>query len=513
MPADRKGTTVGIHVGASRISGIAARITGADARVLASASVDMPPGAVHEDGLDPAVAGPALRRLVRNLGVKATQANIAVAVTGDHVRSLRLPDAARSERAGMVRGELEGLGLLPPGTGAFDSIWVPVPSPDGGRRQSDVAAYFLREHEIDTHEAAFDAAGLLISGIEPTDLAVVRAVLSEERERPIAVLNVGEDASDLIFTDGGAVRLARRIPGGIRDLVDLPETLSLGAGASVPDIPGFALETVGGDPLQRSFLILEVTRTFAFYVRDLPDAPPIEELVISGPPLVAGAQSALADSVGIPVRLARIPRLEPIAPSSTDIEWIAAFGAALTSSPHGLPKLHLARNLRQSLRRRRGPVVVRMGIGASLLVLAAAAFGRWSLQVSQDWAEEARRDEVKAIERLRALRAPALKRRAVGEQARALKAGVDIPVPRLLARLAVSTTPGVGIQRFDLLPDGGVRIEGEALAARQVQAFAQAIGDGGELRGAYFEMMRQEADGRVRFRIAARHRAGDGEGS
>ncbi|MFM7323261.1 MAG: hypothetical protein ACKO5K_17330 [Armatimonadota bacterium] len=518
MAMDNKATTIGIHVGSDRITGIATRGAGAEARVLASASVDLPPGAIHEDGIDPGVAGPALRRLVRNLGVRATQAHLAVPIAGDHVRSLRLPDATGAERVTMVRGELEGLNLLPTGTGAFDAIWVPVPNSEGGRRQSDVSAYFLREHEIDSYEAAFDAAGLLIAGIEPKELAVVRGILAEERERPVAVLNVGEDASDLILTDGNQVRLARRIPGGIHDLVGATAPVPAGAGvagapAGLPDIPGFAMETAANDPMTNSFLVLETTRTFAFYLRDLPDAPPIEELILSGPGTVVAAQAALADAVGIPVRCARLQRLEPLVPSTTDTEWIGAYGAALGATPHGLPKLHIARNLRQSRSRRRAPIVVRMGIAASIVVLASAAFGRWTLGVSTEWAAEARGDEMKAVEQLRSSRAPAIQRRAIADQALGLKQAADIPVPQLLARLALATTPGVGIHRMELLPDGVVRIDGDAVSSRSVQAFAQAIGNGRELKGAFFEMMRQEPDGMVRFRISARYRAGNGGGA
>lgn len=291
--------------------------------------------------------------------------------------------------------------------------------------------------------------------------------------------------------------------------VQMPSVAGTG---SLPDIPGFSVDSGSADPFVDSFLLREVKRTFAFYLRDFPEAPEIDELIVAGPATVGMAQAGISEAVGLPVRIARIARLEPLVPLSSDVEWMAAYGAALSHGATYLPKLQIARGARLSLSRRRGPIVVRMGIAASVLVLASAGLGRWNLALSTEWAAASRASEMEIVESLKARRAPELRSRAAAEKAFALHRAASIPAGRVLARLAIAGSPGVGIQRLDLLPDGAVRIEGEARSSRDVQAFVQSIGRGGELIGAYFETMRQEPSGVVRFRIAARHRADGGGG-
>jgi Tfp pilus assembly PilM family ATPase len=550
--ANDSNENLGIVIDSRAITAIQARILNGRLEVLSRGRIETPPGAV--DGAvieDPERVAQALRNLVRDMGVRSRSASIALLSPGYAMRTVRLPEVPQEERRALVRGELEGLGALPYGYGAFDFLWVPLRS-ESGKRQADAHTYYCSDPEADSLRETLRMAGLLTARIEPASLAMMRTFLvSQLVPKPIALICPAEKHTDLCIHDGKMVQSIRRIPSGWQDIVsssreaespfytgtddaekggfpfDLPppqeewpsahlarETDALDA-EDAPQHRNQEREESGGITQHSAvFLTSEIARSLAFYAREYPTAAKPQAIAILGPaPIVQILSSLLEKSLPLPIQ-AQNPlsalNMPPPIPASTggeEDEYVTAVGVALAGMASTIPVVDLSRQEDQALARKRAPAVLLAGMAGSTLWMVAAAAASLTLFFLESNAQTESIQITQEITKIKEERAPLLLRAEAYAAANAAAAKSQLPVAAVLGRTAAAAQPGIMLTRLGVSSDGKVSLEGNALNTVSMQQFALDVGRGVSIKYPSFEMMKQDDKGGLTFRIVGAARA------
>lgn len=501
-------TEIGVYVAADRVVVHAPATADFRSRTMVQGSFPMPAGGWVGNLPKASSVVPLLRRWLRENGLRPRRIRLVYDFPQTRFRALRLPAMPESDRVAVIRGELELLAGDQFPIAAFDYLWIESPSTEQGRRDADVAAFFLTESELSEFEQICTGVGAILEGVEPATLAAIRSTLAELPAEPVAVLNGEGDACDLVLSDGEEVRVVRRIPGGLRG-TDRATGSVVGVSDDAPDIPGFAASAqvapLGFDSASGvRFVASEVSRTLAFFARSIPDIAPIRTVHVLGLPGDPERLAAAGDGVGLEwVPVADIGNPEPAA----DTGFTAARGTTIAELPHRFRALSLKRQERQARMRRRAPIFVRLAVTASILVIISAVYSTLTISMDEDRAIRGKLDETTRIEELSRRRGDRLRRQAVVDAARVLERDAALPVPELLGRLAAATTAGVSVGRFEIRKDGTVKIEGDAVGARNIEQFADAMGRRGRFSDLAFDSLRQAKEGTISYEIVARYRS------
>ncbi len=275
------------------------------------------------------------------------------------------------------------------------------------------------------------------------------------------------------------------------------------------DDPEDGADADGTQALPRgSFLVSEVVRTLAFYARENDERVHPRALVILGPDEVTREfEPLLAPSLSIPVSaanpLASMELPVPAAAQPAANEILAAAGAALASmaSDIGVPHIDLSQQEKAVQARRRAPRALAAGMAGTTIWLCLAAIAAIVLMLMESRALGRSAFLSEEIARIQQERAPALRYFELSQAARAAQKGVEIPVEPVMGRVAVSTTPGVGLTTLKVEPAGKVTIEGKSLGVGNVQRFAYSLGAGKSVYLPTIESMKRDQQGVVSFRI------------
>ncbi|MCW3097139.1 MAG: type pilus assembly protein PilM [Chthonomonadaceae bacterium] len=550
--ANDSSENIGIVIDAHSIIAVQARIVNGRVEVISRGKIETPPGAV--DGAvieDPERVAQALRNLVRDMGARSRTASAALISPGYTMRTVRLPEVPPAERRALVRGEMEELGALQYGAGAFDFLWVPLRS-EGGKRQADAHTYYASDAEVDSLRETLRMAGLLTARIEPASLAIMRAyLLSQLVPQPIALICPAEKHTDLCIHDGKMVQSVRRIPSGWQDIVpsakienslfytagndtetrpsqyDMPSPLAKWPSAHSPresdpsDAAGPSAQESpengeSGSLTQHSaaFLASEIARSLAFYAREYPAAAKPQALAILGPASIVQILTPLLEkSLPLPIQ-SQAPlaafSMAPPATASPEVEtgdYATAIGVALAGTENTIPVVDLAHLEDQALARKRAPAVLLAGMAGSTLWMLIAAVASISLFFMESNAQGERIRIAQEIAKVKAARAPLLARAEASAAANAAAAKTQLPVAPVLGRVAASAQPGIMLTRLSVSPDGKVGIEGNALNTVSMQQFALDVGRGISIKYPTFEIMKQDDKGGLSFRIVGATRA------
>ena len=262
------------------------------------------------------------------------------------------------------------------------------------------------------------------------------------------------------------------------------------------------------------FIVSEVSRSVAFYLRDRREEAAPRALVILGAPDVSRAfQELLHDTQPFPVvpaRSASRPLFEAFAgaDSATLEDLVAVFGAAAAAAgiDGGIPRLDLAQHEQFVRERSRRTAVAVTGVAACslwLLLSAGAAVGLSTLEYSAQVELGQIRGEVERIQRERA---PLLRQQQISAAARAAREKVHVPASSVLGRVAAAANPGIALRALQVNADGRVTLEGSAIATAHVQRFALELGRGRSLRLPVIENIKRDQAGQLTFRIAGKFR-------
>ena len=260
-------TQVGLHIDPRRASAVAVDRK----RVVAAASVELPPGAVTDAGV------PEIDKLAESLrdlfsrGDFGRQVYMGLSVQHGVVRLLDMPLIEdESEREAAVRFQASEAIAMPVEEAILDYAFVgqTVTPPAGARMQIVLAA--ARRGPVGEFVEAVQAAGLRPLGLELEPFALVRALgdPAVENEAPRLYCHIGCTAAVLAIAVGHTCMFTRSAPPSGHGLV-------------------------------------EHVRMLLGYHASQPGATPVSEVVVSGAgPDGNVSLSALGVPEGIPVRFA-----------------------------------------------------------------------------------------------------------------------------------------------------------------------------------------------------------------
>jgi len=548
---------VGIFIDARTIMVAQARMQGGRMEVLALASMDTPTESVENaDVLDPFRVAQAIKSLLKEMNLQPRAVSVALAQQGYWLRTVRLPDVPASERNQLVRNELEETGALPIRSGTVDFLWIPAPS-EPGKRMIDAVTYYTNDALVDHMRDALAQAGLQLTRLEPGSISVVRGYLaSRPVTEPVAVLSVAQKHSDLCIHDGRAVRSMRRIPSGWADVIAKPNAASPfytyeeeAEDAATPrqghsqrdsglwKLPGETVEpgvSEFRDPVRTAspqpddfqepvesvlmrgsfstdagFLASEVVRSLAFFAREYPEASkPLYVYVLAPVDVIDKLAPALAANLPLPVKSGdpmaqlQLPRAAQVAHSGIAEGLLPAVGCAIGGDDATLPTLDLSRQLDRVKAGKRAPAVLLAGMAGSTLWMVAAAVASITLTLLESNVRTVDIHIHTETVRLRAERAPLLKRAEINANAKALQAKSQVPASSVLGRVAAATPPGIAVKRLAVGADGKMTIEGDAINTKTMEQFARNLSESAAIKFPAFDTIHQDDKGGLTFRIA-----------
>ena len=562
MPADTRGTSIGIVVTHDTTLAAQVRVRGGRVEVVTWGALATPPESMDGAAIaDSSRVATPIRALKRDLNLRERGVAFALLSPGYGMRAIRLPDVPENERRTLVRGELEDAAAIPVGNGAFDMLWVPVRTEDG-KRQADVSAYYVSDQTVESTADVVRQGGFELDGIEPASIAMIRAVVtSTTPPRPLAIICPSEKHSDLCVHDGERVRLLRRIPAGWSDLHAAAEEeaaaqrmLGTGDESEYRDKPEPGVPTATGiwseegdfpevvnQPLQRpaappaafampemaptpaleraspsQFLASEVTRTLAFYSREHPDAARPEALVVLGPgSVVRDFRRALASSVPIPLAttdpLASIDVAKPATSGSAESDshlLLTAIGVALGAAhvEPSLPQIDVSQQEQAAKGRRRAPVLLLAGMAGSTLWMLGAAVAAITLSFLESNARSENASIMAEIGRVKEEHAALLKASEIGNAAKAAYDKTAVPAAAVLGRVAASSVPGVSVIGVKVNSDGKLSVDGKALNEAAMQEFVVLLTRGSAVRGPVSQTIRIDK-GSITFTVSGAFRS------
>ncbi|NLI01575.1 MAG: hypothetical protein GX446_19035 [Chthonomonadales bacterium] len=465
---------------------------------------------------DPARLGAAIRALLRGMRSRASSASVVLLPSASAMRSFRMPDAPAREQRLLVRGELEQTGALPIGAGVFGFLWLPAPTEDD-RKEADVFAFYADDALVDGVREALRVANLRLDAIEPYSVATMRAFLvSRPDSGPVAMLCPWEDHTDLCIHDGEQVRYMRRIPGGWDEIRYLRSAVAQSAGDGVKPLGvsdagqpvGFAPVPLGSDASSSSanFLAAEVARSFAFYSREYKDSDVPRALVILSPRTFAGPiASAIEGVVPIPV-VTDDPAVwldvpEPSEGEQGALGYLAAAGVGLGDVGQILPRVDTSRQEAAAIKRRQAPNVLLMGMAASTVWMLLVVVASVALAFMQMSAEGERIRLKVAIDAEWAKREAPLRSQELFAAARRAQLKVALPAPTVLGSIAQAYIDSLSIRTIKIETGGKVTIEGDAASPESMQMFAANLAKTPGVHSPTFDMMHQDENGNLSFRI------------
>jgi type IV pilus assembly protein PilM len=426
------------EIGAGIVSATEVEVRGGHARVLKHGSAPAPRGiwdnlAGGREGL-----AQAIRSAAASGGIRCARAIVAVPRRYVTVKYARLPQGSADQVAGMVRYEAQQYVPFPIDEVVFDHQIVS----DAGDDMTTVMVVAARRSLVNDLLAAFDRAGIEISSVSVTSLALAEHIRGEAM--PVAVLSVEDDRLDVAVAAAGRVLFSREADMG--DVTD---------GGSDPDV-----------------LVGEVMRSLSAYQNEHRSRP-VERVVLASQ---RGADSDLRDRLAAALQVAvqDLPEAQAI-----------GVGLALQQSTGAMSTVNLLpaqRIERRAEARRRA--LTRL---TAVVVCALLAVGAWAIQ--QGMAAQARERKLATVEnrRLRALQAALKTTQAQRErvvrmhEAVARGLGRDRPVVDVLKAVsdALPADGGVFLTQLTFDRNGPVVIHGSARGHQAATAFLAGLQDSG----------------------------------
>jgi len=213
---------VGIDIGHSSVAMAQVEPSGNTLRILHLGKAPVPPDTVA-DGVvvDPDAMGYAIRDLMRELGISATMANVAVAGPAVVVRTVKMPVMSEDALRKSIRFEA---GRYVPSSieESYIDFEIVGESDDG---QMSVLIVASPRDMVESKVRAVQSAGLDVENVEVEAFAQFRALveaddLSDFESHTVALVDVGGEATEVTVVDHGAFSLTRSIPIGGTALTD-----------------------------------------------------------------------------------------------------------------------------------------------------------------------------------------------------------------------------------------------------------------------------------------------------
>ncbi|MFN8139412.1 MAG: type IV pilus assembly protein PilM [Fimbriimonadales bacterium] len=312
---------IGIDIGHSNIKLAQVEPAGSKMKVTGVGIIPTPPGAVG-DGVctDPQSVGSAIRQAMREYGLSATTANVAVAGAPVVVRTVKMPAMPEATLRKSIRFEA---GRYVPSSVEDSYIECEVIGEleDG---QMEVLVVASPKDLVESRVAAAEAAGLDVEIVDTESFALFRTLVEMDQafhswETAIAIVDLGDDQTKVSVVDGGRFALTRCIPIGGRALTQALQTYfklseeEAENGKHALDLRPLCVEEPMENPPLRVIqpmvdeLLREVRRSLNYFQSQQADqrqARAVSNIYLcGGGSLMAGARDYFAHKLGLTVEL------------------------------------------------------------------------------------------------------------------------------------------------------------------------------------------------------------------
>lgn len=490
------GPVLGISFTDDAVQAVVVRPTPAgDVQISTAVAAPLPPGVIENGEVRHVEAlADALRKLLAANQIAVRNAVLGLPSRVVTTRTINIPPVPDKERSAVVRGEIEHLNALPPGTGAFDYVRLVSASSDGAPVASakssghSVLFYAALRPTIETYRAAAQAAGLRVVGMEPWDFGAMRTAYPGLVAKPLALaISLGAYHTSLLFLQNGAPVYSRRLDVGIHQMLvpelsptptgqaggwqmfDVEETSEIGSVPADPDLvaPGEANaeamsnalfgDRIGKAGAARETLALEVGRSLEYFRREFRASLDELDIVLLPNNLdLAGLPVYMATALEQDVHfvyafehVAAGPGIPPHFLEEEGVAYAPALGLALGALGAGrfaaMPRFDLGVEDVAVVRARRAPRLL-VGAAATSAALLILGTGLGALIRLRHAPVQQELRTVKSAEQVVNLREKALI--AEQEQHQQLVYGIraqNVPWTNVLHELGQAIIPGVGI--------------------------------------------------------------------
>lgn len=276
-------------------------------------------------------------------GIKAKNVVIGLPSNKTFTTIIEVPASTEAELKSTLRYQLDQ--YIPMAINEAKVDWAPLgPSLHDPAMQevlisSTANAYAEEQLEL------IEGLGFNVIGAEPDPIAMVRSLMPANTSDGQLIINIGEQSTDLAITQGGAPRLIRTIPTGLRSMVSAAvQNLNVEESQARQFILKFGLapDRLEGQVYRAveatlDAFAVEITKSIKFFQTRYPSAP-VGGVIVSGfgailPgfPEYISAKTGIQSVLGNPWQYVQVPQalqqqLAPIASEFATVVGLAQRG-------------------------------------------------------------------------------------------------------------------------------------------------------------------------------------------
>ena len=311
-----KAGVIGLDIGATcvRAAEVIPGAKGSPGTLVRYAEMPLPLGAIRDGEVeDSAVVSQALRRMWSAAKFTTRDVNIAVGNQRVVVRELDLPWLPLAELKQSLPFHVSELLPMPTDEALLD--FLPTSEFDGpnGRIVRGMLVAATRD-TVRANVVAVEAAGLRPRLVDLSSFALMRALASEGvHERPVAVVEIGAQITQVVVVASGAPQFVRILPFGGNHATDAvarelgvsfqeAEGMKRAVGLGLDAPPGLAEAGAAVTETMRP-LVEAVRNTFVYYAANHPGAAIESVILAGGGAMLPGLGQYLASASRLPVTL------------------------------------------------------------------------------------------------------------------------------------------------------------------------------------------------------------------
>lgn len=386
-----KRVSIGLDIGSSAVRAAEVTIDGGNKVLRRFAQVGLPEGAVVEGEVhDQAAVTEAVKRLWQHGGFSAKKVVVGLGSQRAMVRQVDMPPMSDDDLRSALKFKMGEFLPIPVEQAVVD--FAPLPSAEGDQDHKRVLLVAAQRDVVVDQVAAVEAAGLRVTAVDSSSLALLRAVTQQslgesgtgDRDGLEAVVGIGAELVTVVVRQDGVPRFIRTValagPGAPRSGPDSRGAPSLGTG-----VPGNGRGGVSVGVAPRLDAIVTEVRSSLEYLLSQTGTGRFQRVLITGGgAMLAGVTEALSSAVGLPVERATVQveldrqelALDDSALDEAANRWLTAVGLALWGTDaYGTPSL-LPNEVRIRRQQQTTLVAAVAGVAAVVVVLGAVSFGR-----------------------------------------------------------------------------------------------------------------------------------------
>lgn len=281
---------LGLDIGSHSIKIVEVAKDGKNPVLLAAGSIPTPPGALTSSkASDQEAIAIAVKRLLKDIGAKSQDANIALPEAQVFTRVIEVPQLSPHELASAMRWEAEQYIPLPLDQVNLD-FTILRDSKQTGKKTMEALLVAAPKALIDKYLTILELSDISPVGVETEIIAATRTVVATTQQlHTILVASLGAQTTDLAIVEDGILAFTRSIPSGGEALSRaLAQKLEFDISQAEEYKKTYGLETnklegkivEAAKPIMDT-IIAEMKRAVAFYTQKHPNRP-VEVIVLSG---------------------------------------------------------------------------------------------------------------------------------------------------------------------------------------------------------------------------------------